>query len=186
MPRLQAICHSSRWTFSTCGSRVWFSPIFFFFIPVQFQRKTDPLFEQAKTSGCTLANHVISERIYPNKAWSNTIPLWLLNGFCIIHLDPYNNTGRLGAIFRFPRFPCRDTTLSGWEQSFSLRADVTCTNKHSWVWCLIAKIRHGTYSKFVVFTTADFCLWTKETKYSILCKKWSMKDCWLGSRRHLT
>lgn len=86
---------------------------FSFFIPVQFQRKTAPVFEQAKTSGCTLANHVISERIYPNKAWSNTIPLWLPNGFCIIHLDPYNNTGSLGAIFRFPRFPCRDTTLSG-------------------------------------------------------------------------
>lgn len=79
---------SLRWTFSTCGDLV-----FFFFIPVQFQRKTASVFEQAKTSGCTLANHVISERIYPNKGRSNTIPLWLLNGFCIIHLDPYNNTG---------------------------------------------------------------------------------------------
>ncbi len=105
----------------------------FFFISVQFQRKTAPVFEQAKTSGCTLANHVISECIYPNKAGSNTIPLWLPDGFCIIHLDPYNNTGSLGAIFRFPRFPCRDTTLSGWAQSFSLTADVTCINKHSWV-----------------------------------------------------
>lgn len=66
------------------------------------------------------------------------VPLRLPNGFCIIHLDPYNNTGSLEAIFRFPRFPCRDTTLSGWEQPFSLSADVTCTNKQSWVWCPIA------------------------------------------------
>lgn len=100
---------------------------FFFFIPVQFQRKIAPVFEQAKTSGCTVANHVISERIYPNKAWSNTGPLWLPNGLCIIRLDPYNNTGSLGAILRFPRFPCRDTALSG----FSLSTDVTCTNKQT-------------------------------------------------------
>lgn len=108
MPRVQAVYHDSRWTFSTCGSRVWF-----FLLRLHFQRKTAPVFEQEKTSGCTLANHVISERIYPNKARSNTIPLWLPDGFCIIHLDPYNNTGSLGAIFRFPRFPRRDATLSG-------------------------------------------------------------------------
>lgn len=111
-------CHDSRQYIAPQGGHFQhveaeFGLLPFFFMPVQFQRKTAPLFEQAKTSGCTLANHVISERIYLNKAWSNTIPLWLPNGFCIIHLDPYNNTGSLGAIFRFPRFPCRDTTLSG-------------------------------------------------------------------------
>lgn len=111
----------------------------FFVIPVQFQRKIAPVFEQAKTSGCTVANHVISERIYPNKAWSNTGPLWLPNGLCIIRLDPYNNTGSLGAILRFPRFPCRDTALSG----FSLTADVTCTNKHS---CPVVYIKYTTYN----------------------------------------
>lgn len=138
---------------------------FFFFLG-----KTAPVFEQAKTSGCTLANHVISERIYPNKAQSNTIPLWLPNGFCIIHLDPYNNSGSLGAIFRFPRFACRDTTLSGWERSFSLRADVTCTNKHSWVWCLIAKIRYRTFSKCrfypwqisVYGQMKPYCVWSSQ------------------------
>lgn len=106
MPRLQAIHHSPRWTFSTCGIWVWLV-LPFFFDPALFQRKTAPVFEHAKTSGCTLANHVILRRIYPNKARSNTIPLWLPNGLGIIHLDPYNNTGSLWAIFRFPRFPCR-------------------------------------------------------------------------------
>lgn len=104
--------------FNIWKQSLFFSP-FSFFISSQFQRKTVPLFEKAKTSGCTLANLVISERIYPNWAWSNTIPLWLLNGFCIIHLNPYNNTGSLGTIFRFTKFPCRDRTLSGWERSFS-------------------------------------------------------------------
>lgn len=38
------------------------------------------------------------------------------------------------------------------ERPLSLSADVTCTNKHGQVWCLIAKIRYGTYSTFVALT----------------------------------
>ena len=70
---------------------------FIFFVPSQ--RKTASVFEQAKTSGCTLASHVILERFYPNKARSNTIPLWLPNGLGIIL------TITLGASGLFSDFP---------------------------------------------------------------------------------
>lgn len=94
--------------FQHVESEFGFLSVFFFFIPMPFQRKTVPVFEQAKTSGCTLANHVISGRIYPNKARSNTIPLWLPNGFCIIHLDPYNNTGSLGGYFQISQISLQE------------------------------------------------------------------------------
>lgn len=39
--------------------QVWFSPKYiYFFVALQFQRNTSPVFEQVKTSGCTWANRV--------------------------------------------------------------------------------------------------------------------------------
>lgn len=79
----------------------------FVFTPVLFLKNSPSILYEQKTSGCTMANHVILDHIYPNKFRSSIVPLWLPNGLRIIHLDPYNNTKSLGAIFEFPRFPCR-------------------------------------------------------------------------------
>lgn len=50
--------------------QVWFSPIYFFFIALQFQRNTSPVFEQVKTSGWTWAN-----RVNPSTYFSKQSPV---------------------------------------------------------------------------------------------------------------
>lgn len=83
----------------------------------RFEGKHAQKFDEAKTSSGVLANHVISECVYPNKVCSNAVTLWLLDGFSPSSTSiPTITPGALGPIFRFPRFAGKDATLSGCEQ----------------------------------------------------------------------
>lgn len=65
------------------------------------------------------------------------------------------------------------------ERPSSLSADVTCTNKHGRVRCLIAKIRYGTCSTFVALTRCTVLFMDKRKKernFTMLCERRSMED----------
>lgn len=90
--------------FSTRSHRLWLLPSFFSaqsFKGGEEKKKRPQCFERTKTSGCTLANHVISWRIYPKKAWSHAHPAAAFH--CFLHhpppASPYNNTRRLFSDF---------------------------------------------------------------------------------------
>lgn len=79
-----------------------FLPLFFPPRVLKEEKKKRPqCFERTKTSGCTLANHVISWHIYPKKAWSHAHPAAAFH--CFLHhpppASPYNNTRRLFSDF---------------------------------------------------------------------------------------
>lgn len=128
---------SSSWTYSS--AQVWFSPFFLF----QYKEQHSRVWTSENKRLYLDKPHKSLTVFFLNKALSIAVQLRPTNGSCMNHLNPYNNTVSFTAILRFPRFPCRDTALSG----FSHSTDVICTNKHSWVWHPAARNKHRTYCK---------------------------------------